>query len=140
MACSRRARSGRCSTWRTSSAARCWSGARPAPAVRSCSARCCAQVSATGVPDVVVVEDIHWADEATLDLLRYLSRRLRAAAVLLIATYRDDGLAAADPLRVALGDLGSQRCTRRVGLTPLSLEAVRELAGGSGLPRPSCTG
>jgi DNA-binding CsgD family transcriptional regulator len=92
------------------------------------------QVSATGVTDVVVVEDIHWADEATLDLLRYLSRRLRAAAVLLIATYRDDGLAAADPLRVALGDLGSQRYTRRVGLMPLSREAVHELAGGSGLP------
>ena len=57
-------------------------------------------LSAPGVLDVVVVEDIHWADEATLDLLRYLSRRLRGAAVLLIATYRDDGLAAADPLRV----------------------------------------
>ena len=52
------------------------------------------QVSAPEVLDVVVVEDIHWADEATLDLLRYLSRRLRDAAVLLIATYRDDGLAA----------------------------------------------
>src|SRR6266480_452454 len=93
-------------------------------------------LSAPGVLDVVVVEDIHWADEATLDLLRYLSRRLRGAAVLLIATYRDDGLAAADPLRVALGDLGSQRGTRRVGLVPLSPKAVRTLASGSGLPAP----
>ncbi|HET9967079.1 MAG TPA: BTAD domain-containing putative transcriptional regulator, partial [Streptosporangiaceae bacterium] len=83
--------------------------------------------------DVLVVEDIHWADEATLDLLRYLSRRLRGTAALIIATYRDDGLAVADPLRVALGDLGSQRCTRRVGLVPLSPDAVRELASGSGL-------
>src|SRR5438034_304611 len=95
-----------------------------------------AQVRAPGGLDVVVVEDVHWADEATLDLLRYLSRRLRGAAVLLIATYRDDGLAAGDLLRVTLGDLGSQRCTRRVGLTPLSPEAVRTLAGGSGLPAP----
>ncbi len=94
------------------------------------------QVSGPGVLDVVVVEDIHWADEATLDLLRYLSRRLRDASVLLIATYRDDGLAAGDLLRVALGDLGSQRCTRRVGLVPLSPDAVRKLAGGSGLPAP----
>ncbi len=94
------------------------------------------QVSASGVLDVVVVEDIHWADEATLDLLRYLSRRLRGAEVLLIATYRDDGLAANDPLRVTLGDLGSQRGTRRAGLMPLSPEAVRTLAGGSGLPAP----
>src|SRR5437762_9327854 len=93
-------------------------------------------LSAPGVLDVVVVEDIQWADEATLDLLRYLSRRLRGVAVLLIATYRDDGLAAADPLRVTLGDLGSQRCTRRVGLVPLSPEAVRKLAGGSGLSAP----
>ena len=93
-------------------------------------------LNAPGVLDVVVVEDIHWADEATLDLLRYLSRRLRGAAVLLIATYRDDGLAAADQLRVTLGDLGSQRGTRRVGLVPLSPGAVRTLAGGSGLPAP----
>jgi DNA-binding SARP family transcriptional activator/DNA-binding CsgD family transcriptional regulator len=92
------------------------------------------QVSADPVLDVVVVEDIHWADEATLDLLRYLGRRLRGTAVLLIATYRDDGLAAGDPLRVALGDLGAQRCTRRIELAPLSLDAVRELAGGSELP------
>ncbi len=94
------------------------------------------QVSAPEVLDVVVVEDIHWADEATLDLLRYLSRRLRDAPVLLIVTYWDDGLAAGDPLRVTLGDLASQRCTRRVGLVPLSPDAVRELAGGSGLPAP----
>jgi len=94
------------------------------------------QVSGSEMLDVVVVEDIHWADEATLDLLRYLSRRLRDAAVLLIATYRDDGLAAGDPLRVTLGDLASQRCTRRIGLVPLSLDAVRRLSGGSGLPAP----
>jgi DNA-binding CsgD family transcriptional regulator/tetratricopeptide (TPR) repeat protein len=94
------------------------------------------QVSASGVLDVVVVEDIHWADEATLDLLRYLSRRLRDVAVLLIATYRDDGLAAGDPLRVTLGDLASQRCTRRIGLAPLSPDAVQRLAGGSGLAAP----
>ena len=95
-----------------------------------------AQVRASGGLDVVVVEDVHWADEATLDLLRYLSRRLRGAALLLIATYRDDGLAVGDQLRVTLGDLGSQRCTRRVGLVPLSPEAVRTLAGGSGPPAP----
>src|SRR5581483_583315 len=76
------------------------------------------QVGTSGILDVVVVEDIHWADEATLDLLRFLSRRLRGAAVLLIATYRDD--TPGDALRVALGDLASQRCTRRIGLRPLS--------------------
>jgi len=94
------------------------------------------EVSGPDVLDVVVIEDVHWADEATLDLLRYLSRRLRDAPVLLIATYRDGALAGDDPLRVTLGDLASQRCTRRVALAPLSPDAVQELASGSGLPAP----
>src|SRR5262245_23410408 len=71
------------------------------------------QISSPGTLDVVVFEDIHWADDATLDLLRYLGRRVRESAVLLIATYRDDSLAVGDPLRVVLGDLAAQSCTRR---------------------------
>jgi DNA-binding CsgD family transcriptional regulator/tetratricopeptide (TPR) repeat protein len=82
---------------------------------------------------VVVVEDIHWADEATLDLLRFLARRIGSLPVLLIATYRDDELAASYPLRTALGDLAVQRCTRRVDLAPLSAAAVAALSAGSGL-------
>ncbi|GAA3194409.1 hypothetical protein GCM10010468_04200 [Actinocorallia longicatena] len=81
--------------------------------------------------DVVVVEDVHWADEATLDLVRFLGRRLHRAAVLLLVTYRSDGLAASDPLRVALGDLAAQRSARRIDLAPLSARAVHVLAGGS---------
>ena len=81
----------------------------------------------------VVVEDIHWADEATLDLLRVLARRIGSLPVLLIATYRDDELAASYPLRMALGDLAVQRCTRRVDLAPLSAAAVAALSAGSGL-------
>jgi DNA-binding CsgD family transcriptional regulator/tetratricopeptide (TPR) repeat protein len=91
------------------------------------------QVSESGTLNIMVVEDVHWADEATVDMLRFLGRRLWAAPVLLIATYRDDGLAADDPLRIALGDLATQRSTRRVELAPLSADAVRILAGGSGL-------
>ncbi len=91
------------------------------------------QLSQPGQLHVVVIEDIHWADEATLDLLRYLGRRLRDVPVLLIATYRDDGLAADDPLRVALGDLAALRHTRRISLEPLSLRAVREMAANSTL-------
>ena len=81
----------------------------------------------------VVVEDIHWADEATLDLLRFLARRIGSLPVLLVATYRDDELAASYPLRTALGDLAVQRCTRRVDLAPLSAAAVAALSAGSGL-------
>jgi DNA-binding CsgD family transcriptional regulator/tetratricopeptide (TPR) repeat protein len=90
------------------------------------------QVSEPDVLRVVVVEDIHWADEATIDLLRFLGRRIRDATVLLIVTYRDDGLAAAgDPLQVALGDLATHRSVRRVSLGPLSAGAVQVMAGGS---------
>ena len=61
-------------------------------------------------PTVLVVEDVHWADEATLDVLRLLGRRIASLPVLAVVTYRDDEPAAMDPLRVALGDLGgSQR-------------------------------
>jgi AAA ATPase domain len=91
------------------------------------------QISQPGRLDVVVLEDIHWADEATIDLLRFLGRRIRDAGLLLIATYRDDGLAASDPLRLALGDLSTQRSTRRVRLAPLTGDAVRVLADGTGL-------
>src|SRR5262249_17204112 len=91
------------------------------------------QVSDPGTLHVLVVEDVHWADEATIDLLRFLGRRIRNASVLLLVTYRDEGLSATDPLRVALGDLATQRPVRRVSLPPLSKDAVAVLAGGSGL-------
>jgi DNA-binding CsgD family transcriptional regulator len=82
---------------------------------------------------VVVVEDVHWADQSTVDLLRYLARRLRDVPLLLIATYRDDVFGATDALRIALGDLARQRPSRRMSLEPLSPEAVRVLADGSSL-------
>ena len=81
---------------------------------------------------VVVVEDVHWADEATLDLLRFLARRLHDVRLLMLVTYRDDTLGTDPMLRAALGDLGSFRGTRRMALPPLSEEGVTELARGSG--------
>jgi len=91
------------------------------------------QISQPGGLSVVVVEDVHWADEATMDLLRFAGRRLRDAPVLLIITYRDDEQAADDSLRLALGELVRHRTTRRIALAPLSADAVRELARGSDL-------
>ena len=78
---------------------------------------------------VAVIEDMHWADEATIDLLSFLGRRLGRVPALLLATYRDDELASDHPLRMVLGDLATQRATRRMRLPPLSEEAVRALAG-----------
>ena len=92
-----------------------------------------AELGQPGGLRVVVLEDIHWADEATLDLLRSLARRIRELPVLILATYREDELATSYPLRVALGELAVQRNTRRVSLVPLSPRAVEIMAAGSGL-------
>jgi DNA-binding CsgD family transcriptional regulator/tetratricopeptide (TPR) repeat protein len=90
-------------------------------------------VDRPGSLHVLVIEDVHWADEATIDLIRFLGRRVRGVPVLLLLTYRDDALGPADPLRVALGDLARQRSTRRIGMAPLTLGAVTTLAAGTGL-------
>ncbi|HKS69676.1 MAG TPA: AAA family ATPase, partial [Ktedonobacterales bacterium] len=78
-------------------------------------------------PAVVVIEDVHWADEATLDLLKFLGRRVQQVPVLLIVTYRDDEIGPHHPLRFVLGDLPI-RATWRMHLPPLSREAVAALA------------
>jgi DNA-binding NarL/FixJ family response regulator len=80
---------------------------------------------------VVVIEDLHWADEASLDLIRHLARRLTSARALMLLTYRDDSLAGDALLRTALGDLSSYRGTRRMALPPLTEQAVARLAAGS---------
>ncbi len=82
---------------------------------------------------VVVIEDVHWADEATLDMLAFLARRIRELPVLLIVSYRNDELADTHPLRIALGYLAVQRCTRRLPLAPLTAHAVRMLSAGRGI-------
>ena len=91
------------------------------------------QVSEPGVLDAVVIEDVHWADEATIDLLRFVGRRIRDATVLIVVTYRDDALTAADPLQAAVGELTRQGSTRRIGLARLSAAAVGILASDSAL-------
>jgi DNA-binding CsgD family transcriptional regulator/tetratricopeptide (TPR) repeat protein len=80
---------------------------------------------------LVVIEDAHWADDATLDLLRFVGRRLDGLRVLLVVTYRDDEVPAGHPLRVLLGDLGAGGRLARVRLGPLSPEAVVTLAAGA---------
>ena len=79
-------------------------------------------------PTVLVVEDVHWADEATLDVLRLLARRIAGERALIVLTYRDDSLDARHPLRVMLGEVASGLALTRVPLAPLSLQAVAQLA------------
>ena len=79
-------------------------------------------------PTVLVFEDLHWADEATLDLLRVLARRLRRVPALVLATYRDDELSRTHPLRVLLGELATERRVHRLTLPLLSAQGVALLA------------
>jgi tetratricopeptide (TPR) repeat protein len=83
-------------------------------------------------PAVVVIEDLHWADEATLDWLRYLGRRIDRTRTLLVTSYRDDELSPTHPLRVLLGDLATQRVPR-LALAPLSVAAVGTLVDGTAI-------
>ena len=77
-------------------------------------------------PLCLVFEDLHWVDEATLDLLAYLGRRIDRTRTLLILTYRDDEVGPTHPLRRVLGALPG---AARIGLAPLSPQAVYALAG-----------
>jgi DNA-binding CsgD family transcriptional regulator/tetratricopeptide (TPR) repeat protein len=82
---------------------------------------------------LVVLEDMHWADEATLDLLKYLGRRIHRTHAMLVATYRDDEVGPRHPLRFVIGDLPRANTTR-MSLSPLSEPAVEQLAERAGRP------
>ena len=83
-------------------------------------------------PVVLVIEDIHWADPATIDVLRLLTRQVRGRDVGVIATYRSDEVAANPPAAMLIGDLVSSPVAVRIHLQPLSAGAVAELAGSAG--------
>lgn len=76
---------------------------------------------------IVIIDDVHWADEATLDLIKFVGRRIQRTPSLLILTYRDDEIGAVHPLRYVLGELPHVN-TVRLPLSPLSRASVRELA------------
>jgi DNA-binding CsgD family transcriptional regulator len=78
-------------------------------------------------PTIVVIEDLHWADEATLDVLRLLARRIEAIPALVLATYADE-LSRSHPLRIVLGELATERALERMTVERLSPAAVAELA------------
>jgi DNA-binding CsgD family transcriptional regulator/tetratricopeptide (TPR) repeat protein len=84
-------------------------------------------------PTIVVLDDVHWADEATLDVLRLLGRRLVTVPALVVAGYRDDELDRAHPLRIMLGELATAEAIGRIKLAPLSPEAVAMLAEPHGV-------
>lgn len=81
-------------------------------------------------PSMVVLEDLHWADEATLDALSIVGRRLATLRALVIATDREHELDRNHPLRLVLGEITD---AERLVLEPLSAEAVTHLAADRGV-------
>jgi DNA-binding winged helix-turn-helix (wHTH) protein len=84
-------------------------------------------------PSVLVIEDLHWADDATLDVVRFLARRVPDLPTVLVLTYREEDVGAGHRLRRLLGAL-TGASARRLALAPLSLDAVTVLAGGADVP------
>jgi DNA-binding CsgD family transcriptional regulator len=82
-------------------------------------------------PSLIVFEDIHWADEATLDFIKFLARRIIQLQCLFILTYRDDEIHSHHPLRNVLGQLNPDTFTR-LQLVPLSRHAVEKMADERG--------
>lgn len=84
-------------------------------------------------PQVMVVEDLHWADEATLDWLAYVARRVGRTRALVIVTYRPVEATRDPVLGAALGAIAAHGSTRRISLPPLSAAATSRLAESAGL-------
>lgn len=82
-------------------------------------------------PGLLLIEDIHWADDATLDLLRYLSRCVRTAPILIVVTFRNDEPASQSRLAALWVDM-PRDCRDRIVLEPLSADAIALLAGSTG--------
>jgi DNA-binding CsgD family transcriptional regulator/tetratricopeptide (TPR) repeat protein len=76
---------------------------------------------------VLIIEDLHWGDEATLDVLCYAGRRITSTRALLVLTFRDDELDATHPLRRTLADF-PRAATHRLPLPRLSERAVQQMA------------
>ena len=85
------------------------------------------ELQAATRPMLFIVEDAHWADEATLDLLKFIGRRIGQTRCLLVVSFRDDEVDAAHPLRGAMGVL-PHAATTRLTLPRLSATAVEEMA------------
>ena len=87
----------------------------------------------SATPTALVLEDVHWADEASLDVLRLLGRRIHAVPALVVVTYRSDELENDHPLRIVLGELVTSEAVRRLTIEPLSPAAVSKLAEPHGV-------
>ena len=83
-------------------------------------------------PMLLLLEDVHWADEATLDVLRFVGRRLGGTRVMILATFRSEEVGRDHPLTVVLGDLATLPGVIRMQLPALTVTGVRQLLDHAG--------
>ncbi|WP_188110483.1 helix-turn-helix transcriptional regulator [Aeromicrobium ginsengisoli] len=79
-------------------------------------------------PVIVVIEDLHWADEATLTVLRFLLRAVASGPIMIVLTYRSDDVHRGHPLRVFLTEIERGRRAKRLELRRLTRAQVRKQA------------
>ena len=84
-------------------------------------------------PSVLVLDDLQWADHGTIDLLRFVLRRVSQTRSLIVGMLRDEEVGIGHPMRTLLGDVARSPHAASVPIPPLSLEAVQGLAGDSGV-------
>jgi DNA-binding NarL/FixJ family response regulator len=94
-----------------------------------------AELAATA-PVLLVLEDMHWADRSTRDLLTFLSRVLHRERIAVIATYRTDDLHRGHPLRVVAAELARLPSVTAIEVGPLSDEAMAEHLTALSQPPP----
>ena len=81
-------------------------------------------------PLLLVLEDLHWSDPASLELLRYLGRSIGQAAIMLIVSYRHEEIVRSHPLYALLPHIVRESPAQRIQLTQLDRDAVREMIEG----------
>ena len=86
-------------------------------------------------PVVWMIDDVHWADGPTVDLIRFLTRRIEQTSSLLVLSFRTDDLGPTHPFVATLGELVRAQRSHRFDLSPLSLDAVTQLAGDADAQR-----
>jgi len=95
-----------------------------------------AGLSGTARPTVLVAEDVQWADDATVDVLRYLSRRISDLPALLLISFRTDEVGRDHPAHRLIGALGGDGVHR---LQKLGLPSRRQAGQGGSRARPGRT-
>ena len=86
-----------------------------------------------------MLEDLHWVDAASVDVLRFLARRIDGMPLAMLLSWRADEIGVRHLARPLLGDFARLDALRTLHLDPLSIGGIRQLVDGTGLDPARCT-